>query len=135
MSAAPPIVLSFAATDPTGGAGLQADLLTLASLGCHPATVVTGVTAQDTRGVESIRALAAAEIEQQARLIFADMPVAAVKLGVLGAARNAEAIAMLLAAHPTLPVVMDPVLASGRGDPLADTASIESWRKHLLPRV
>ena len=55
MPSAPPIVLTFAASDPTGGAGLQADLLTLASFGCHPLSVLTGFTVQDTRGVESLR--------------------------------------------------------------------------------
>ncbi|HKC30718.1 MAG TPA: bifunctional hydroxymethylpyrimidine kinase/phosphomethylpyrimidine kinase, partial [Burkholderiales bacterium] len=59
MSHSPPIVLTFAASDPTGGAGLQADLLTLASMGCHPLSVVTALTMQDTRGVEGILAVEA----------------------------------------------------------------------------
>jgi hydroxymethylpyrimidine/phosphomethylpyrimidine kinase len=135
MSPSLPAVLCFAATDPTGGAGLQADLLTLASLGCHPLSVVTAVTAQDTRGVEGVIALEPAWIARQARLVLADIGVAAFKIGVLGSARNAEAVAAVLAEHPRTPVVLDPVLASGRGDPLADDAAVQALRAALLPRT
>ncbi|HUK04110.1 MAG TPA: hydroxymethylpyrimidine/phosphomethylpyrimidine kinase [Burkholderiales bacterium] len=135
MSSSPPAVLCFAASDPTGGAGLQADLLTLASLGCHPLSVVTAVTAQDTRGVEGLLALEPAWIARQARVVLADIAVAAFKIGVLGSARNAEAVAELLGAHPGVPVVLDPVLASGRGDVLADADTLQALRKRLLPRT
>ncbi len=133
MSSSPPVVLSFAASDPTGGAGLQADLLTLASLGCHPASVVTALTAQDTRGVDGVLAIEPAWVERQAERLLADMPVAAFKLGVLGSAANARAIAGILAAYPKVPVVLDPVLASGRGDALADAETIRALRESLLP--
>ena len=135
MSASPPIVLSFAASDPTGGAGLQADILTLANLGCHPATVVTALTVQDTSGVESLLAIEPEWIAKQARCLLDDMPVAAFKLGVLGSARNAKAVSSVLAAHPRVPVVLDPVLASGRGDPLADDETVHAMRAALLPRT
>ncbi len=135
MSSSPPIVLAFAAADPTGGAGLQADLLTIASLGCHPLSVLTAITAQDTRGVDGVLALDAAWITRQARGVLADIPVAAFKLGLLGSARNAEAVAAILAEHPRTPVVLDPVLASGRGDPLADDDTLQALRAFLLPRA
>jgi hydroxymethylpyrimidine/phosphomethylpyrimidine kinase len=135
MSSSPPIVLSFAASDPTGGAGLQADLLTLASLGCHPLSVVTAVSVQDTRGVDGLLALEPEWIARQARLVLADIPVAAFKIGVLGSARNAEAVAAVLAEHPRTPVVLDPVLASGRGDSLADSETVQVLRSSLLPRT
>ena len=135
MSSSPPAVLAFAASDPTGGAGLQADLLTLASLGCHPLSVLTGLTVQDTRGVESLLAIETAWVERQARRVLEDMPVAAFKLGVLGSPGNARVIAAILAEHPRIPVVLDPVLASGRGDVLADAETIEVLRSGLLPRV
>jgi hydroxymethylpyrimidine/phosphomethylpyrimidine kinase len=135
MSSSPPIVLTFAAADPTGGAGLQADLLTLSSLGCHPLSVVTAITAQDTRGVDGLLAVEADWVARQARLLLADMPVAAFKLGVLGSARNAETVAGILAAHPRTPVVLDPVLASGRGDALSDDATVQALRAALLPRT
>ena len=135
MSSSPPVVLAFAASDPTGGAGIQADLLTLASLGCHPLSVLTGLTVQDTRGVESLRAIETALVERQARHVLQDIPVAAFKLGVLGSAGTARIIAAILAEHPRIPAVLDPVLASGRGDALADSASLEALRSALLPRV
>src|SRR3970040_914772 len=100
MPPSPPIVLAFAASDPTGGAGLQADLLTLASLGCHPLSVLTGLTVQDTSGVESLHAMEPAWIAGQARRVLEDIPVAAFKLGVLGSAANARIIATLLGRHP-----------------------------------
>ena len=135
MSSAPPTVLCFSASDPTCGAGLQADLLTLASLGCHPLSVLTAVTAQDTRGVDGLLALEPAWISRQARVLLQDMPVAGFKLGVLGSAANARAVAAVLAEHPGIPVVLDPVLASGRGDALADAGTIEVLRSALLPRA
>ena len=135
MASSPPVVLAFAASDPTGGAGLQADLLTIASLGCHPLSVVTGLTVQDTRGVESLLAIEPAWVESQARRVLEDIPVAAFKLGVLGSAANALRIAAILAEHPHTPVVLDPVLASGRGDALSDTATIEALRSALMPHA
>ena len=135
MASSPPVVLAFAASDPTGGAGIQADLLTLASLGCHPLSVLTGLTVQDTRGVESLLAIEPALVERQARHVLRDIPVAAFKLGVLGSAGNAQAIAAIFAEHPRTPVVLDPVLASGRGDALADAASLKALRNALLPRA
>ena len=135
MPSSPPIVLAFAASDPTGGAGLQADLLTLASLGCHPLSVLTGLTVQDTNGVESLHAIEPAWIAGQARRVLEDIPVAAFKLGVLGSAANARIIATILGEHPGIPVVLDPVLASGRGDPLADEEIVQVLRAALLART
>ena len=135
MPSCPPVVLTFAASDPTGGAGLQADLLTLASLGCHPLSVLTALTAQDTRGVDALLAMDPEWIARQARCVLADIPVAAFKLGVLGSARNADAVAAILAAHPRAPVVLDPVLASGRGDPLSDGETLQALRAAVVPRA
>jgi hydroxymethylpyrimidine/phosphomethylpyrimidine kinase len=135
MSKTPPIVLSFAASDPTGGAGLQADLLTIAALGGHPLSVVTAITVQDTHGVEALQAVEPDWILSQARRLLADIPVAAFKIGVLGSARNAAAVAQILAEHPRVPVVLDPVLASGRGDALSDDGTLQTLRFELLPRA
>jgi hypothetical protein len=87
----PPIVLTFAASDPTGGAGLQADLLTLAALGCHPLSVLTGLTVQDTSGVEHLEPVDAALVARQARRVLAESKVAAFKVGVLASADNVRA--------------------------------------------
>ena len=120
----PPMVLSFAASDPTGGAGVQADLVTLAALGCHPLSVVTALTVQDTHGVAELLPGEPRWVSAQARGVLADLTPAAFKLGVLGSAANARAVREVLAGHPRVPVVVDPVLASGRGDPLADASSL-----------
>jgi hydroxymethylpyrimidine/phosphomethylpyrimidine kinase len=132
MVSAPPNVLAFAASDPSGGAGLQADVLTLASLGCHPLSVLTAITVQDTHGVAALFAVDAARVAEQARCVLADARVQAIKIGVVGDAANARAIAAILAAHPEVPVVLDPVLASARGDALGDAAAL---REHLVPRA
>jgi hydroxymethylpyrimidine/phosphomethylpyrimidine kinase len=133
MSPPLPAVLAFSASDPTGGAGLQADLLTIARLGCHPLSVLTALTAQDTRGVEALMAVETAWITRQAQVLLDDIPVAAFKLGVLGSARNAEAVAAILAKYRRPPMVLDPVLASGRGDALADRDTVQALRSALLP--
>lgn len=135
MSSAPPVVLTFAASDPTGGAGLQADVLTLAALGCHPLSVLTGFTVQDTHGVERLEALDARSVAEQARRVLDDIPVQAFKLGVLASAQNALAVAEVLAAHPRVPVVLDPVLASGRGDELAGAELIAALCRSIVPRA
>jgi len=131
----PPIVLAFAATDPTGGAGLQADLLTICALGCHPLTVATAVTVQDTAGVESVMAIDAEWVSEQARLVLEDMPVAAFKIGLLGSVENIAAIAEVVSDYPDVPLVLDPVLASGRGDELAGENMISAMRELLLPQT
>jgi hydroxymethylpyrimidine/phosphomethylpyrimidine kinase len=130
----PPLVLSFAASDPTGGAGLQADLLTIAALGGHPLSVLTALTVQDTSGVTRVRAIEADLVAAQASCLLADMPVRAFKLGVLGSRENAAVVADILERHPEVPVVCDPVLASGRGDLLAADDPVPALRELILPR-
>jgi len=131
----PPIVLSFAASDSTGGAGIQADLLSIASLGCHPLSVVTAITVQDTVGVKEVMPFDAQWIRDQARAVLEDMPVKAFKLGLLGNVEIIAAIAKIVAEYPEIPLVMDPVLASGRGDVLADQCMIDAMCELLLPQV
>jgi hydroxymethylpyrimidine/phosphomethylpyrimidine kinase len=131
----PPTVLVFAASDPVSGAGVQADLLTLAALGCHPATAITALTVQDTVGVASMHPVAAELVDRQARAALADMPVAAFKVGVLGSAENVGIVASIAADYPEIPLVLDPVLASGRGDAFADEALIAALIECLCVRV
>lgn len=138
MPPSPPVfpqVLVFAASDPTGGAGIQADILTLASLGCYPLTAVTALTVQDTGGVHAVSATPADFLEDQARAVLEDMPVAAFKLGLLGSLENVQRVAEIVADYPDIPLVFDPVLASGRGDPLADEEIIDAMREMLLPQT
>ncbi len=131
----PPLVLTFAGTDPTGGAGLQADVLTIASLGCHPLSVVTAVTVQDSLGVEDFLPLDADWVADQARRVLEDMPVAALKVGMLGSPEVALAVAEVVSDYPDLPLILDPVLASGRGDELATEDLISVLRQVLLPQT
>jgi hydroxymethylpyrimidine/phosphomethylpyrimidine kinase len=132
MSSSPPLVLACAASDPTAGAGMQADILTIAALGCHPLSVLTAFTVQDTRGVEALQPVEAHWVEAQARRLFDELPVAAVKLGVAGTAANVRVLADILAGRG-LPVVVDPVLASGRGDPLASDEIVAALKRAMLP--
>lgn len=131
----PPIVLSFAANDPSGGAGLQADLLTIASLGCHPLSVMTAITVQDTAGVDDVMPIDPEWVADQARAVLEDMPVHVFKIGLLGSVEIIAAIAEVISDYPHIPLVMDPVLTSGRGDELANEEMIDAMRELLLPQV
>ena len=134
-SAFPPIVLTFAASDPSGGAGVQADLLTLASMGCHPLSVITALTVQDTLGVEGVMPIDADWVADQARALLEDMPVDAFKIGVLGSVENIVAVAEIISDYPDVPLILDPVLASGRGDELATDDMVHALREMLLPQT
>ena len=131
----PPLVLTFAASDPSGGAGIQADLLTLASMGCHPLSVITAITVQDSAGVEGMLAIDADWVADQARCLLEDMPVDAFKIGVLGSVENIAAIAEIVSDYPDVPLILDPVLASGRGDELTNDDMTHALRELLLPQT
>jgi hydroxymethylpyrimidine/phosphomethylpyrimidine kinase len=131
----PPLVLTFAASDPSGGAGVQADLLTLASMGCHPLSVITAITVQDSLGVEGVLAIDSDWVADQARRLLEDMPVDAFKIGVLGSVENIAAIAEIVSDYPDVPLIFDPVLASGRGDELASDDMTHAMRELLLPQT
>ncbi len=131
----PPIVMVFAASDPSGGAGLQADIMTLCSMGCHPLSVLTALTVQDSAGVEAAMATEADWVTDQARALLEDMNVAAFKIGMLGSVENITAVAEILSDYPDIPLVLDPVLASGRGDELASEDMIAAMRELLLPQT
>jgi len=131
----PPLVLSFAASDPTGGAGIQADILTLASMGCHPLSVITALTVQDTAGVDEILVIDADWVADQARMLLEDMPVAAFKMGMLGSVETIAIIAEILSDYPEIPVILDPVLTSGRGDEFATDDMIAAMRELIIPQT
>lgn len=135
MHPPPPVVLCFSATDPTSGAGLQADVLTLSSMGCHPLSVVTAITIQDTAGVDDLFALDPEWVADQARSVLEDMPVHVFKVGLIGSPEVAAAIAEVVSDYPDIPLVLDPVLASGRGDELASDESVAAMRELLIPQT
>lgn len=129
-----PVVLCFSGLDPSGGAGLQADIEAIAALGGHAAVVCTALTVQDSQRVYGFEAVSPALVRQQAEAVLADLPVAAIKLGMLGSGAIADVIAGLLAAHPALPVVLDPVLAANSGGNLADDDLAQALFR-LFPRA
>ncbi len=131
----PPIVLVFAASDPSGGAGLQADILTLSSMGCHPLSAVTAITVQDTLGVEDVMAVEDEWVADQARCLLEDMPVAVFKVGLIGSVENVAAIAEVVADYPDIPLILDPVIASGRGDELAGDDILTALQEMLIPQT
>ena len=132
---APPSVMTFAGTDPSGGAGLQADILTFASIGCHPLSVVTAITVQDTRGVDSVLAMDSDWVNDQARAILEDVQVSAFKLGLLGSVENIAVIAEIMADYPDVPLLIDPILMSGRGDDLSNDDMMDAMVELLFPQA
>jgi hydroxymethylpyrimidine/phosphomethylpyrimidine kinase len=132
---APPIILCFSATDPSGGAGLPADILAISAMGGHALPVVTAVTVQDTLGVEDVHPLDAEWVVNQARCVLEDMPVAAFKIGVMGSVEIVAGIAEVVSDYPEVPLILDPVLASEGGDSFADDHVVMAIRELLLPQT
>lgn len=126
----PPVVLAVAGTDSGGAAGLAADLTTVSHLGAHGACVVTAVTAQDTTGVHSVHTVPFAEVAAQVEAVVDDLPVAAVKTGMLGSPAVVRLVAERLAG-PCL--VVDPVLVATSGAVLGAGDVVQAYIRHLLP--
>jgi hydroxymethylpyrimidine/phosphomethylpyrimidine kinase len=130
-----PVVLAVGGHDPSGGAGIQADIETIAALGCHAATAVTTLTVQDTVNVIALHPVDSWILRAQLNSVFDDMAVAVVKVGLLGGVAAANTLADVLEARSDLPVVLDPVLAAGGGAELSSDALREVIRMRLLPRT
>nr|WP_312970961.1 bifunctional hydroxymethylpyrimidine kinase/phosphomethylpyrimidine kinase [Pseudomonas sp.] len=113
-----PVVLCLSGHDPSGGAGLQADIEALLAQGCHAAPTVTALTVQDTVDVSGFRVLDRDWVLAQAHAVIADMPVAAVKLGMLGSVEMVDTVLMIMDKLPGVPLVCDPVLRAGGGGAL-----------------
>lgn len=128
-----PVVLTFSGHDPSGGAGVQADIETLISHQCHACSIITTLTEQDSRNVKKLIPQQPQDIIDQALTVLADYPVAAIKIGLIGHAEIAMAIHEILQKHPEIPVVLDPVLAAGGGAALAGQDLIETIKNRLLP--
>ena len=128
-----PKILTFAASDPTGGAGIQADLMTQTSLGCYPLSVLTAITCQDTSGVSDVVPIDPSIVEKQARLILNETKIDVIKCGVMASEENIKVISEIIKDYPDVPVVIDPILSSGRGDNLALGDSLQLMIRHLFP--
>ncbi len=128
-----PIALTVAGSDPGGGAGVQADLKTFASLGVYGASAITALTVQDTTGVHAVHPVAPGIVADQVRAVLGDLEVSAVKVGMLA---NAEIVAAVVDALGAFaPLVVDPVARSSSGAELLDPAGLELLRDRLLPRA
>src|SRR5262249_52090986 len=134
MSIAPPRVLTIAGSDSGGGAGIQADLKTMLALGAHGMSVVTAVTAQNSRGVQGYWELPPEAVAAQFDSVVNDIGVQAVKTGMLASSVLVETVAALLGTV-SAPIVVDPVAVSKHGDPLLDKEALEVVRSLLLPRA
>lgn len=131
----PPVALTIAGSDSSGGAGIQADLHTFAALGVFGATAITAVTAQNTTGVHRVDTLSADAVVAQVLAVLDDLPVAAVKTGMLADPRIVDAL-VDLAAEGRLPnLVVDPVMVASSGAVLASEGVISAYRQRLLRRA
>lgn len=128
-----PVVLTIAGSDSSGGAGLQGDLRTFAACGVWGASAITAVTAQDTRGVAAVFPLPAEAVARQIEVVCRDLTVAAAKTGMLATAAIVEAVAAAVTRHALPHLVVDPVVASSRGDALLTDGGVEAYRRLLLP--
>jgi len=128
-----PNVLSIAGVDPSGGAGIAADLKTFAALGAYGMAAVTAVTVQNTHGVRGFELLAPAFVADQVDAVFEDVRVDAVKIGMVGSAAVAEAIGAALARHGARHVVLDPVMVAKGGDALLAADAVAAIRVCLAP--
>jgi hydroxymethylpyrimidine/phosphomethylpyrimidine kinase len=128
-----PIAVTIAGSDSSGGAGIQADLKTFSALGVYGASVITALTAQNTKGVAAIHDVPAEFIAAQIDAVFSDLKVGAVKIGMLSNAPAIEAVAAGLERHRVQNIVLDPVMIASSGDRLLRSDAIEALRKRLIP--
>jgi hydroxymethylpyrimidine/phosphomethylpyrimidine kinase len=133
-AAAVPIALTMAGSDSSGGAGIQADLKTFSALGVFGASVITALTAQNTRGVTAIHDVPDDFIAAQADAVFSDLDVRAVKIGMLSRPGAIRTVADALARHQARPVVLDPVMVAASGAKLLADAAVETLKEVLIPR-
>jgi len=133
MSKNRPVVLSFSGHDPSGGAGIQADIETLISHQCHACSVITALTEQDSSNVKKLIPQQPQDIIDQAQTVLNDFQVKAIKIGLIGHHETAAAIQSILIQNPQIPVILDPVLAAGGGTPLANEQLITNIIELLLP--
>lgn len=126
-------VLSIAGSDPSGGAGIQADIKAITARGCYAMAALTALTAQNTQGVSAVRPLDPDFVAEQIRMVFADIRVDAVKIGMIANADIAEAVARALEPHRGVPVVLDPVMIAKGGAALLDPQAVAVLKERLLP--
>jgi hydroxymethylpyrimidine/phosphomethylpyrimidine kinase len=127
------IALTIAGSDSSGGAGIQADLKTFSALGVYGASVITALTAQNTRGVQAVHPVPAGFVAAQLDSVLSDLGVGAIKTGMLADAEITETVAQRLRAGPPRPLVVDPVMVATSGDVLLEPEAVGAVRAALAP--
>ncbi|WP_226571023.1 bifunctional hydroxymethylpyrimidine kinase/phosphomethylpyrimidine kinase [Mangrovibacter yixingensis] len=127
--------LTIAGTDPSGGAGIQADLKTFSALGAYGCSVITALVAQNTRGVQSVYRIEPDFVAAQLDSVLSDVRIDSTKIGMLAEADIVEAVAEQLRRYQSHNVVLDTVMLAKSGDPLLSASAVETLRKKLLPQV
>jgi hydroxymethylpyrimidine/phosphomethylpyrimidine kinase len=128
----PPVALTIAGSDPSGGAGIQADLKTFSALGAYGTAVLTALTAQNTREVTGVHLVPAGFVAEQLRTLVDDVRIDAIKIGMLATAEIADTVGDFLGGYPHEVVVLDPVMVATSGDRLLDARAVDAVRR-LLP--
>jgi len=133
MASTPPVVLTIAGFDPSSGAGITADIKTIAAHECYGISCITAITVQSTKGVRRVEALASSIIAETLRELVSDLEVAAVHIGMLGTVEGVRVVADFLGTVPLPHVVLDPVLKSSSGADLLDPAGTRLLIERLIP--
>lgn len=129
----PPCVLTIAGTDPSGGAGIQADIKTISATGSYAASVVTALVAQNTQGVQAIHSIPATFVKTQLHSVFDDLTIHAVKIGMLQNKEIIETAASALQEFKPRQVVLDPVMVAKDGSVLLECKALDALKKLLFP--
>ena len=127
------VALTIAGSDSSGGAGIQADLKTFSAFGVYGASVITALTAQNTRGVAAVEPVAASFVVAQIEAVLGDLAVGAIKTGMLANAGIVEAVAGALRSGPACPLVVDPVMVATSGDILLAPDAVDAVKRALVP--
>jgi len=128
-----PVTLCFSGHDPSGGAGVQADIEAITAHGGHACTIITALTTQDTRNIHACVPLSADKLIEQTHTLLNDINIAAIKIGLLGSLEIIEAIAGILQQVKDIPVILDPVLRAGGGTSVSDQDMCDAIKQKLLP--
>ncbi|MGH8557659.1 MAG: bifunctional hydroxymethylpyrimidine kinase/phosphomethylpyrimidine kinase [Methylococcales bacterium] len=133
MSEACPVVLGISGHDPSGGAGIQADIETIAALHCYPCTVVSALTLQNTENVKKVFPQPGEQIREQLRLLFNDFDIRCIKIGLLGSLETVSVLHSVLKDNTGIPVVLDPVLTAGGGFDFSNQELVRAISAELIP--
>ncbi len=133
MPSSPPIVLTIAGSDSSGGAGIQADIKTISATGSYACSVITAITSQNTCGVSAIHNIPVQHIESQLDAVFTDLNIIAVKIGMLSNSEIIHAVATKLCQYKAQNIVIDPVMIATSGDLLLQQSAISALKTHLFP--